>query len=293
VLTPDPFSHYSIDALRKREYGGGELENLGKLEKNKTFTRYSIRYPSDGLKIYGFMDLPKGDGPFPVVIILHGYVDPGEYQTRDYTTPAADDLANQGYLVLHPDYRNYGPSDQGDNLFRTGDAIDVLNLIALLREKAGKPGLFEHANPDRIGLWGHSMGANIALKVAVVSPYIKAVLIYAGMSGDELKNSQFFNSLNGGSRESREELRASPMDFAAISPDRYYAGISAAIQLHHGSADPVVPLAWAQETCQKLKAAGRQVECFYYDGAEHTFRNADIKLYDPRKDEFFATYLKK
>ena len=127
----------------------------------------------------------------------------------------------------------------------------------------------------------------------MVSPYVKAVLLYASMSGDELKNSQFFDSLSGGSRESQEELRASPQDFAAISPDRFYAGISAAIQLHHSIADPVVPLAWAQETCQKLKSAGRLVECFYYDGADHTFRKAAIKRYSPRKDAFFANYLKK
>jgi dipeptidyl aminopeptidase/acylaminoacyl peptidase len=41
-----------------------------------------------------------------------------------------------------------------------------------------------------------------------------------------------------------------------------------------------------------LKAAGRQVECFYYDDAEHTFRARYLVDFSPRMDDFFAKYLK-
>ncbi len=37
-----------------------------------TFTRTLINDPSDGLTIYGFIDVPRGPGPFPVIIALHG-----------------------------------------------------------------------------------------------------------------------------------------------------------------------------------------------------------------------------
>ncbi|HEY3312145.1 MAG TPA: alpha/beta fold hydrolase [Anaerolineales bacterium] len=292
LQTPDPLIKYYIPALRVRQYGGGQLENLGVMADFDSFTRYSIRYPSDGLNIAGFMNLPHGDGPFPVIIALHGYASPAEYQTLDYTTGAADDLAAQGYIVLHPNLRNFQPSDSGDALFRAGYAIDVLNLIALVRENAGKPGLFEQANAKRIGLWGHSMGGDIALKVAEISPYVRAIVLYAGMGGDEQKNSQFFNFTTG-NPDNQKELQASAQDFASISPDRFYKDITAAIQLHHGTGDTVIPVAWALETCQKLKEAGRQVQCFYYDGAEHTFRARYIAQYGPRMDEFFAAYLKK
>ena len=292
LSTPDPFTPYFVNTLRSRPYGGGQLENLGILGSNQNFVRYSIRYPSDGLQINGFMNLPNGNGPFPVIIVLHGYSDPSTYQTLDSTTDAADALTLQNYIVLHPNFRNFQPSDKGDTLFRSGYAVDILNLISILRTSAGIPGLFEHANADRIGLWGHSMGGEIALKVAVVSPYIKAILLYAPLSGDEQKNCTFFNSKLGGT-DNHMEMTASAQDFAAISANTYYKNITAAIQIHHGTGDSVIPATWSQQTCQQLKDTGRNVQCFFYPGADHTFRAVHLKDFQSRVDDFFAYYLKK
>jgi dienelactone hydrolase len=292
AATPDPFASYTIDHLRMRQYGGGDVDDLGPMGQNDGFVRHSMGYSSDGLKIYGFVNVPFGKGPFPVIIALHGYVNPLEYVTLDYTTDAADALAREGYIVIHPNLRNFPPSDDGDVMFRAGYAVDVLNLIALVQQKAGKPGLFERANAGRIGIWAHSMGGDVALKVAVVSPYVKAILLYSSMSGDEQKNSQFFNFMVA-NPESQKEMLTSPESFKVVSPSTYYRDISAAIQIHHGTGDTAVPIAWAQETCQELKDAGRQVECFYYDGAEHTFRSRYMPDFSPRVDDFFAKYLKK
>jgi dipeptidyl aminopeptidase/acylaminoacyl peptidase len=187
--------------------------------------------------------------------------------------------------------RNFPPSDKGDVLFRAGYAIDVLNMIALVRQNAGHPGLFEKANADRIGIWSHSMGGEIALKVAVISHDVKAILLYAPMSGDEQKNSQFFNFMTGSS-ENQQEMLASPETFAAVSPVTYYKDITAAIQLHHGTGDTVIPITWAKETCQKLQDAGVQAQCYYYDGAEHTFRIRYLVDFGPRLNDFFTKYLK-
>jgi dienelactone hydrolase len=291
ISTSDPFNAYTMYMLRMRQYGGGEAENLATMAKADSFIRYSIRYPSDGLKVYGFMSVPFGKGPFPVIIVLHGYINPAEYKTIDYTTEAADGLTKQGYIVIHPNLRNFPPSDRGDALFRVGYAIDVLNLIALVQQKTGQPGLFEKVDAGRMGIWSHSMGGEIALRVAVVSHDIKAIVLYSPMSGDEQKNSQFFNDMTGSS-ENKQELLASPQSFAAISPATYYKDINAAIQIHHGTADTVIPVAWAEETCQALKDAGRQVECYYYAGAEHSFRTRYLEQFGPRVDGFFAKYLK-
>src|SRR5512133_632404 len=143
--TPDPYAKYTIEGMRSRTYGGGEIQVLEKSEENSVFTRYMIQYPSDGLTIAGFMDVPKGDGPFPVIIALHGYVSPSIYATLDYTTHYADVLASNGYLVLHPNLRNFPPSDNGDDFFRVGMATDVLNLIAIVKQSGGKPGPLQTA----------------------------------------------------------------------------------------------------------------------------------------------------
>ena len=135
IATLAPYEQYTIDGLRQRTYGGGNVEVLELMEEKDCFTRYLIRYPSDGLMIYGFANVPKGEGPFPIIIVIHGYGDAAEYQTLDYTTDAADRLTEAGYIVVHPNLRNYPPSDKGDNLFRVGIAVDVLNLIALMKSE--------------------------------------------------------------------------------------------------------------------------------------------------------------
>lgn len=292
VLVQDQYTQYTIGALRVHAYGGGQVEDLGVMTQNGTFTRHSIRYKSDGLNIYGFVNVPRGNGPFPVIVMIHGFVDPATYQTLDYTTDLADAFASNGYLVLHPNLRNFPPSDNGDAMFRAGYAIDVLNLIALMRENSGKPGLFEKANAARIGLWGHSLGGEIALKVAVVAPYINAVLLYSSLSGDEKKNSQLMKILAGTS-ENLKELQAPDQVFDAVSPDRFYRDIHAAVQLHQGTADTTVPVAWAKETCQKLGDVGVDLRCFYYQGAEHTFVSRYWVDFGPRTDVFFQKYLLK
>lgn len=113
--TPDPYAEMTIDALAARHYGGGLLEITDTLETNDVFTRYEIKYPSDGLDIYGFMNVPNEGDNFPVVLMLHGYIDPEEYEIVDYTRRYADALAEAGYFVIHPNFRNYPPSDIGPN----------------------------------------------------------------------------------------------------------------------------------------------------------------------------------
>src|SRR6266511_4197866 len=57
-----PYEQYTIPYLGKRTYGGGKIEVVEKLAESDTFTSYSICYPSDGLNIYGFKNIPKGNG---------------------------------------------------------------------------------------------------------------------------------------------------------------------------------------------------------------------------------------
>ena len=186
--TPDLYWQYTIEYLRSRSYGGGQIDAYDTVETNRAFTRYLIRYPSDGLTIYGFMDVPTAEGPHPIVIALHGYIDPAIYQTLDYTTRYADALATAGYVVVHPNLRGHPPSDDGDNLFRVGMAIDVLNLVAIIKSSGGQPGSLEAVDPQRTGMWGHSMGGGVTTRVITVSPDVKAAILYSAMSGDEAKN---------------------------------------------------------------------------------------------------------
>ena len=289
--TPDPYHSWSIDYLRSRTYGGGQIEFLEVMTQNLYFTRYLIRYPSDGLNIYGFADIPNDEGPHPVIIALHGYIDPAIYYTLDYTTHYADAIANAGYIVLHPNLRGYAPSDNGDNFFRVGMAIDVLNLIALIQSQSGGADLLRTAMPDRIGMWGHSMGGGITTRVLTVTDDVRAAVLYAAMSGDERKNYEAIYQWSGQAR-GLDELNVPVEALNRISAMYFFQNITAAVSIHHGTADATVPLDWSMQTCDQLTSLGKSVECVYYQDMPHTFYGAGDEEFIQNTVQFFNQHLK-
>jgi dienelactone hydrolase len=290
--TADPYVSLSVEALAARSYGGGDLTIVETLERNEKFARYLIRYPSDGLSITGFMNVPNEGTKFPVAIVLHGYIPPAEYETLAYSVRYADALAEAGYFVIHPNLRNYPPSDSGSDLFRTGMAIDALNLIAIIQEQSLDPlGPLRRAAADDINLWGHSMGGGVALRVVTVNndEAIKTAVLYGAMSGDEELNYGRILEWSGG-RRGDFELTGSQDALEAISPINYLERIEAAISIHHSDGDDVVPLEWSLDLCRRLEEIGKQVECHTYSGAPHTFNGVWDEVFTERFIRFFDRY---
>ncbi len=288
--TPDPYFPYTNEYLRSRAYGGGQIEFVEILGQNIFFTRYLIRYPSDGLNIYGFANIPNDAERHPVMIALHGYIDPAIYNTLDYTTHYADALASAGFIVLHPNLRGYQPSDNGDNLFRVGMATDVLNLIALIKTQSGGSDPLQNADPNLIGLWGHSMGGGISTRVLTVSADIKAAVLYGAMSGDEQKNYEGIREWSGNTR-GLEELDVPIEALDRISPMYFFQNITAAVSIHHGMADALVPIDWSTLTCEQLTSLGKNVECHYYEDMPHTFYGPGDEQFIQNTIQFFNQYL--
>jgi len=275
------YEQYTIEYLRRRSYGGGAVEIVNTLEAADRFTRMLIRYSSDGLTMYGFMNTPTGDGPHPVILMIHGLGDTGTFNSLHFRNDMADAFAREGFLVIFPILRGYPPSDSGDNMFRVGMAIDTLNLIAHIKNQGGQPGPLEKADPDRIGILGHSMGGNVALRVLTVSSDIKAAVLYASLSGNEMENSEQLYRISL-EPQFQNELNTLPSLMLNISPVYYYSNITAPIQLYQGTRDNTVPIGWARETCSYLSTAGRNINCIYYEGEGHLFGSAV-------RDEFFAS----
>ena len=292
--SPDLYAGWTIPELTRRSYGEGELRVESVLDVTDAFTRTLIAFDSDGLTIYGFMDVPSGDGPFPVVIVNHGYVDPGVYSTLTYTTHYADALARAGYVAIHPNLRGYPPSEDGPNPVRAGFAVDVLNLIAHVREQAGRRGdPLEQADGDSIGLWGHSMGGGITRRVLVVSPDVDAAVLYGSMSGDEQANHDRILYFTGGARGNWDEGEApSARELLLLSPDNYLDRVRAAVSIHHGALDDQVTLEWSESLCARLRELGKSVECLTYEDQPHTFIGDGDALFIRRMIRFFGRHLK-
>jgi uncharacterized protein len=290
VATPHPYTGLTIEELAARPYGGGELQIVRTLEEKEKFARYLIRYPSDGLTIYGFMNVPHEGERFPVALVLHGYMPLERYETLTYTTRYADALAEAGFFVIHPNFRNHPPSDEGPNPFRVGYAVDVLNLVGIIQEHGSQPtGPLRRADADRIHLMGHSMGGGIALRVIAVYPAIRSAVLYASMSGDERRNFEYIARWSSGER-GHEELAAPPELARQISPVYFLNRIQTAVAVHHGSADAVTPVTWSQELCQQLQMLAKRVECYVYQGQPHTFRGDAERLFLQRVIAFMQQH---
>lgn len=300
--TPDPYAGLTIAHLRARSYGGGVFEVVQRLGVGAEFARDLVRYQSDGLWIHGFMNTPTaaaaGEGPFPVAIVLHGYIDPAVYETLAYTTRYADALARAGYLVIHPNLRNYPPSDSGPNEFHVGMAIDVLNLIALVQGSArntGGAGPLSVGDSERIGVMGHSMGGGITWRVITVSDAVDAAVLYGSMNADEAVNiaqRRIWRAERGQPAPTGEPAAPAAPDLQRISPSSFLSEISTPISIHHSDQDATVPPEWSAQAYADLTALGKDVEYYRYQNTPHTFRGEQDALFIERMVAFFDREVK-
>ena len=115
-----------------------------------------VRIPSDGALLNGFVYVASGEGPHPVVILLHGL--PGYERNLDI----AQDIRRAGWDVLYFDYRGSWGSP---GTFSLSHCIeDAAAAIAFLRRPSVAKNL--RADSSRIALVGHSTGGFVAVEVA-------------------------------------------------------------------------------------------------------------------------------
>lgn len=307
---PDPLG-VTLDTLRARQFPGGPIEILRVLETTDAYTRTYIAYPSDGLRITGIMQTPPGEGPFPVVILNHGYHDRGSYWAGSGTWMAAEYLNGRGYLTIAPDYRTWGESDWGPSLFHTGLVADVLNLISSL------PSL-PQADPARLGMWGHSMGGGITMKVLTLDPRVKAAVLYASNSGDDADliarwgrgclpgETQDTTACNPGEFIPADlppdmvaayvAAAADPAMLQRIAPIYHLDRVTAPVQIHIGTADGVehnaTPPEWSTKLHDAFVSAGKPAELFVYEGQGHLFSGQGWSEMMGRAGDFFDAYVK-
>ncbi|TMC48126.1 MAG: alpha/beta fold hydrolase, partial [Chloroflexi bacterium] len=236
---------------------------------------------------------------WPVIIFNHGYIPPTVYRTTERYVAYVDAFASDGYIVFKPDYRGFG-SSEGTPIsayYSPNDTVDVLNAVTSLQRYAA-------ADPNRIGMWGHSMGGNITLRALVIDPRIKVAVIWAGVTAtykDLLENwhppaaDRPPPSFGGGARQKFLSQFGTPEQnprfWDSISPMAYLADITAPIQLHHGTGDVEVPLQFSQTLAKDLQAAAKPVELYTYAGADHNIAQG-FTLAMARSVAFFDRLLK-
>ena len=270
-------SPYSIEALRGRTYAGGEIRLHQVIERAGTHASYLFSYPSDGLRITGVAEIPTSPGPHPVVVLNHGFVLPAQYQSGVGTRAISSELVRRGILTLASDYRGLGGSED-DGRFNVGArleyGIDVLNLVASL------PSLPEARN-SVVGMWGHSLGSDVSLRAALVSPVVQPVALWAPVSG---WISDFADHYGIPTSSRTAELRD------AMSPGNYLQFMKGPVVIHQGTSDRAVPPEWAQRLYDAMYAAGVPAEITMHPGLSH-YLDADAQIVVQATADFFVSAL--
>jgi dipeptidyl aminopeptidase/acylaminoacyl peptidase len=268
----------SIAAMRLRDYPGSEVTIEETLAPGSNYTQAIASYRSEGLKIYALLTVPRGHPPgsgWPVIIFNHGYIPPDEYRTTERYLAYVANLARSGYIVFRPDYRGHGESEgSASGAYGSPDyVVDVLNAVASMRR-------FPSADPDRIGMWGHSMGGFITLRSMVIDPEIRSGVIWAGVVASYPDLFERWRRGPSGTPAPRRGWRAGlletlgiPADHPAlwnsISANAFLSDLPGPLQLHHGTADASVPHEFSEDLYQQILEAGGAVELFLYAGADH------------------------
>lgn len=298
----------SLPELMKMKLAGRDFSVKELLARNKYYTRYRISYKSGDLTISGIMNLPRGKGPFPVIITNHGYIPTSVYTLGRGLKREQDYLARHGYIVVHPDYRNHALSDKDPDplaRFKLGHDIDVLNCVMAI--KRSKKSYF---NKTKIGMLGHSRGGGITLNILVTKPdLIQAAVLYAPISMSAVDNYERWMLGKGrprlrNQRQSRQRRQTvekiissygspetNPEFWSGLSAQTYLKNIKTPIIIFHGTADKSVPVAWSDRLVKALSQEGKSVIYERFPGGKHEFIK-DFPAFMKESVKFFDKYLK-
>lgn len=255
----------------------GEEFTVGDLRKDwGTHKTYYATYKSDGLKISSTFHVPEGEGPFPVLILNHGYFPQETYKNGYGFGREQKYFAQKGYAVLHIDYRGYSFSDKDPEAYTgrrfgyTGYSADAVNAVVALKA-AGLP----YLDMDRVGMFGHSMGGGVTFNASLARPdLIKASVVWGPVSAKYEDN--YLKWTSGRMTPEATEVFESqfgpledPDSFRALSPYEYLDRLEVPLLIQHGTADESCPVEWSRVLVDRLQDLGKDYEYLEYEGAPH------------------------
>jgi len=195
-----------------------------------------------------------GEALRPALVIVHGggWTTVVSRRDRAYRSMLLD-WALLGYVTVSIDYRPLREAPMPAAI------EDVKCAVRWLRANAAK----YHVDPDRIGMYGHSAGAHLAMVAGLATPA-------AGLEGNcEWQGySSRITAVAGGS--ALTVVPDSIPDAAKYSPINMVSASAPPILLIHGTADDIVPVATADAFVERLQAVGaKDVTYIRIEGGNH------------------------
>lgn len=291
---------YAIPQLRKTTFSPSKIVIQEPIEKNQDVLSYTFYFYDGDKKVSGLLNAPKASGSFPIILMFRGYVDKEIYSPGIGTQRGAEFFAKNGFITLSPDFLGYGSSDEPsidslESRFQTyTTALTLFASLPNLNEALASVSGELKADPEKVAVWAHSNGGQIALTALeatgkeyptslwapVTHPFPESILFFA----DEMED--------GGAY-----LRGITADFVQrynprlYSPPQYLTWIKAPIQLHQGTADDAVPLQWSNTFADKMEGLDKDFTYFIYEDEDHNFTQGSWATLVARDLQFFRKYL--
>jgi carboxymethylenebutenolidase len=209
----------------------------------------TLQFPSNGRTTPGFLARPRGDGPFPGVIVVQEW-----WGLDDHIKDVAQRFAREGFAALAPDLYHGNVTHEPNKAEKLMMSLDMNSAGRELAKGADYLASQPYTSGRGIGATGFCMGGGLALTLACDSPHVRAAAAFYGVNPDPVDKVQ--------------NLR----------------GPVLAIYAEHDSwAGPEV----RERLRQALERHGKQHEIRVYPGTQHAFFNdtrADAYSREPATD---------
>ena len=252
---------------------------VGGIRSEDMVEPYLVHYPSRDGKwtISAFLYVPFNmarNGQNAAIVYIHGGP---TAQTMNSFNRFVQFAANQGYMVLAPNYRGstgYGKEFQQANLFDMGggDLQDVLAGVDWIKQTG-------HLDPKKIAVMGGSYGGYLSMMAVTKAPEVWA----AGVPIVPFVN--WFTEIENEDpvlREGDLATMGDPVKNKALyeerSPINFIDQIKAPLLLLAGGHDPRCPKSETQQVVDAIKKRGGTVDYKIYDNEGHGFARVENQI---------------
>jgi uncharacterized protein len=149
---------------------------LGCIAVSEKSERTRVSFNSGGVELVGYLyhaAAGNADGDAPCVVMGHGFSG-----TQDRLFVGAERFAGAGFAVLTFDYRNFGESGG-----QPRQLVSIKGQLEDWRAAIRFARTLEGVDPERIALWGSSLGGGHVVCVAAEDPRIAAVVAQIPFNG--------------------------------------------------------------------------------------------------------------
>jgi dipeptidyl aminopeptidase/acylaminoacyl peptidase len=277
----DPGTYYLLK--------NGELKVIGsekpQFASERLADAQAITYKArDGRKITGFITIPNGKPPYPLVVMPHGGPFVSKISGYDEW---AQLIANHGYMVFEPQYRGstgYGLDFYQSAFINGGEGghkmQDDKDDGALYLVDQGL------ADPDKLAMFGWSYGGYAALIAATREEQIYQCAIAGAAVADNIQQLNYYRGQMARfpSSGSIEQIK---MWEESISPIKEVEKVNIPLFVIHGSVDQRVPPEHARKYIKALQKYDIPHKAMWLEDADH-FSNT---LFYRHKIQFYPALI--